>query len=177
MKIRRKIRVDVRKTVENSVCGSEEFHFYVDELTSDNLMPTYQGMADEKYSFKEMDDGFFEFLNRKASEDGIFIRLVFAERRPIIEDEAVFEIEYGVRKETFRTGELDKISACEFADFGIRVKGDCITLGMCVEEEYTSRIFFAELGSADVVDKRYVSLDNPLNRHVIPLLESIIVLE
>ena len=78
MEIKKIINVDIKKTVERSVCGSDEFHFYVDELTSRNYMPTYAGKADEKYTFDEMDDGFFEFLNRKAQKDGIYIRLVYA---------------------------------------------------------------------------------------------------
>lgn len=49
MQVTRKIdNINVRKTVENSVAGNEEFHFFVDELTSRDYMPTYAGMADEK---------------------------------------------------------------------------------------------------------------------------------
>lgn len=43
-----KINVNVKKTVEHSVAGNSEFHFYVDELASNNSMPTYMGKADEK---------------------------------------------------------------------------------------------------------------------------------
>ena len=92
MRIKRNINVNVKRTVENSVAGNEEFHFYVDELTSNDCMPTYSGKADEKYKFDEMDEEFFEFLNRKANEDGIFIRLVFATASEI-DGEAVFELE------------------------------------------------------------------------------------
>ena len=34
MEIKRNINLNIKKTVENSVCGNDEFHFYVDELTS-----------------------------------------------------------------------------------------------------------------------------------------------
>ena len=59
MQITRKIKIDIKKTVENSVGKNDDFHFFVDELTSENYMPTYGGMADEKYSFEEMNDEFF----------------------------------------------------------------------------------------------------------------------
>ena len=78
MQTNQEINVNVKKTVEHSVAGNAEFHFYVDELSADNGMPTYVGKADEKYTFDEMDDAFFEFLERKSHQDGIFIRLVFA---------------------------------------------------------------------------------------------------
>ena len=56
MKITRKINLNVKETVERSVSGNSDFHFYVDELSSNNYMPTYSGMADEKYKFDDMDD-------------------------------------------------------------------------------------------------------------------------
>ena len=31
------------ETVENAVSGREDFHFYVDELTQNGIMPTYAG--------------------------------------------------------------------------------------------------------------------------------------
>ena len=92
MEIKRNINLNIKKTVENSVCGNEEFHFYVDELTSNNYMPTYAGMADEKYAFDEMGDEFFEFLAQKADEDGIYIRLVYATASEM-DGEAVFQLE------------------------------------------------------------------------------------
>ena len=51
MKTSGKININVPRTVENAVNGRQDFHFYVDELTSENYMPTYAGMADEKYGF------------------------------------------------------------------------------------------------------------------------------
>ena len=72
------INVNVKETVEHSVAGNREFHFYVDELAADNSMPTYVGKADEKYTYEEMDDDFFEFLERKSHQDGIYVRLVFS---------------------------------------------------------------------------------------------------
>ena len=47
MKITRKINLNVKETVERSVSGNSDFHFYVDELSSNNYMSTYSGMADE----------------------------------------------------------------------------------------------------------------------------------
>ena len=66
MKVKRKINLNVAKTVENAVNRREDFHFYVDELSKDNRMPTYSGMADEKYAFDEMDEAFFDFIDRNV---------------------------------------------------------------------------------------------------------------
>lgn len=176
MQITRDINVDIRRTVENSVCGSDEFHFFVDELTSANRMPTYQGMADEKYAFDEMNDEFFEFLNAKAAKDGIYIRLVFANGSDENDGEAVFNLEYCDTKETFRTGELDEILVFEFADFGIRIKGSCVTFGATVDGGHGQGIYFAEFGS-DKANGEYLSLDNPLNRHVIAIMENMIFID
>lgn len=176
MQITREINLDIRKTVENSVCGNDEFHFFVDELTSSNMMPTYQGMADEKYAFDEMDDGFFEFLKEKASNDGIYIRLVFANGFDENDGEAAFQLEYGDTQETFRTCELDRILEFDFADFGIRVKGSCVTMGATVDGGHGQAVFFAEFGS-EKANREYLSLDNPLNQHVIAIMENMIFID
>ena len=174
MQITRKININIRKTVENSVAGNSDFHFYVDELTSADMMPTYVGMADEKYTFDEMNDEFFEFLERKASKDGIYIRLVFANAMNSTEDEAVFELEYGKKSETFRTFDLDDVLVFEFADFGIRVRGDCVTFGCTVDGGCDQVPYFAEFESLNG-NEEYLSAENPLNRHVVSIMEEMIV--
>lgn len=176
MQITRKANLNVRKTVEKSVCGNDEFHFFVDELTSRDYMPTYAGMADEKYAYDEMNDEFFEFLNRKASEDGIYIRLVYANAVNSTDSEAVFELEYGGKSETFTTGDLDGVLVFEFADFGIRVRGSCVTFGMTVEGGCAHTPYFAEFGS-DKANRQFASLDNPLNQRIISIMEDMIVLD
>ena len=176
MQITRKANINIRKTVENSVAGNDDFHFHVDELTSTDKMPTYVGMADEKYTFEEMNDEFFEFLERKASKDGIYVRLVSAGGSFSNDNEAVFELEYGESRETFRTSEIDRILVFEFADFGIKIKGSCITFGMTVEEGCGQTPFFVEFGS-DKANEEYTSLDNPLNQHLISIMEEMIVLD
>jgi hypothetical protein len=173
MQITREVNVNVKKTVENSVAGNEEFHFFVDELTSNDCMPTYAGIADEKYTFDEMDDGFFEFLNRKSLEDGIFIRLVFANLGKSKSDEAVFDLEYGGESEVFKTDELDKILKFEFADYGIKVRKDKVTFGATVEGGCGQTPYFAEFGSLKA-NEEFLSLDNPLNRRVISIMEEMI---
>jgi len=132
METKGNINLNVRKTVENSVAGNEDFHFYVDELTSRDYMPTYAGMADEKYGYDEMDDEFFEFVERKASEDGIYIRLVFATGQ-MGNCEAVFHLEYGGSEREFRTSDVDNVLVFEFADFGVKVKGDEVTFGATID--------------------------------------------
>ena len=127
-----KNNLNVKKTVENSVAGKGEFHFYVDELASDNSMPTYVGKADEKYTFDEMDDGFFEFLERKSHQNGIFIRLVFSMSK-VENGKTVFVLEYGNEKEEFVAENTDDMLVFEFADFGVKVKDGKVTYGASID--------------------------------------------
>lgn len=159
MKVTRKINLNVSKTVENAVCGRDDFHFYVDELTSDNMMPTYSGNADEKYSFDEMDDSFFEFLKRKSKENGIYIRLIHASGRKT-DIGAVFKLECGKKERTFVIHESVGVCVFEFADFGIRVLDDEITFGATVEDG--DSMYFAPFKSG--TDDMFLSAENPLNQ-------------
>lgn len=172
MEIKRDINLNIRKTVENSVCGNDEFHFYVDELTSNDYMPTYAGKADEKYEFEEMNDEFFEFLTRKAEGDGIYIRLVYATASET-DGEAVFNLEYGGAKEEFRTKDIDDVLAFEFADFGIKVKGSEVTFGATIDGGCCHTPYFAEFGS-DKASEEFISLENPLNRRIISIMGGMI---
>ena len=70
------MKINVRKTIENTVIVPDEFPFYVEELSASDEMPTLLGLADEKYTFDEMDDEFFDFVSRKINENGIYIRLI-----------------------------------------------------------------------------------------------------
>ena len=176
MQITRKINLNVKETVERSVSGNCDFHFYVDELSSNNYMPTYSGMADEKYKFDDMDDEFFQFLNKKASEDGIYIRLVFATCDNSNPEEAIFKLEYGGVSETFKTDDFDNILEFEFADFGVKVKGCEVTFGTTIEGGCGQTPYFAEFGSAKG-NREYLSLKNPLNLHIIEILEKMIVID
>lgn len=64
----------------------------------------------------------------------------------------------------------------EFADFGIRVRGSCITFGMTVEGGCAHTPYFAEFGS-DKATREFTSLKNPLNQRIISIMEDMIVLE
>nr|WP_294999079.1 hypothetical protein [uncultured Methanobrevibacter sp.] len=172
MEIKRDIEIDIKKTVENSVCGNEEFHFYVDELTSKDYMPTYAGEADEKYSFDEMDEEFFRFLNQKAIKDGIYIRLVYATASER-DGEAVFELEYGGNREVFKTRDIDDVLVFEFADFGVKVKGNSVTFGATIDGGCAHTPYFAEFGSSKANDE-FISLENPLNQRIIKIMEGMI---
>ncbi len=172
MEIKRNCKINLKKTVENAVCGNGEFHFFVDELTSNNYMPTYVGKADEKYSFDKMDDEFFEYLKRKVNEDGIYIRLVNATAREI-DGEAVFELEYGGAKEKFTTTDVDDVLVFEFADFGVKVKNNEITFGATIEGGCGQTPYFAQFGS-DKANRNFISLDNPLNIRVLEIMEGMI---
>lgn len=172
METKEKINLNVRKTVENSVAGNEDFHFYVDELTSRDYMPTYAGMADEKYGYDEMDDEFFEFVERKASEDGIYIRLVFATGQ-MGNGEAVFHLEYGGSEREFRTSDVDNVLVFEFADFGVKVKGDEVTFGATIDGGCGHTPYFAEFGS-NKASEEFISADNPLNQLVIEIMRGMI---
>jgi|GEM_PF-1716546 hypothetical protein len=172
METKGNINLNVRKTVENSVAGNEDFHFYVDELTSRDYMPTYAGMADEKYGYDEMDDEFFEFVERKANEDGIYIRLVFATGQ-MDNDKAVFHLEYGGREREFRTSDVDSVCVFEFADFGVKVKGKEVTFGATIEGGCGHTPYFAEFGSPKASEE-FISPDNPLNQLVIEIMKGMI---
>lgn len=172
MEIQRKINLDVKKLVEKSVGKNTDFHFYVDELTSENFMPTYAGMADEKYAFEEMDDDFFNFLEEKRKGDGIFIRLIFAHgvNRP---NGAEFKLEYCGKECEFKTNDLNDIHVFEFAEFGVKVQGDTVTFGAGAEGKSSADHFFARFGQ-DNSNGAFLSLENPLNRCVIKIIEEIL---
>ena len=170
------LKVNVKKTVEMSVAGREDFHFHVDELTDGDYMPTYAGMADEKYEFDEMDDAFFEFLERKISANGIFIRLVFATGSESASSRAIFELEYGDRKETFKTEDLDNVLVFEFADYGIKIRKGAVSYGATVFGGCGEVPYFAEFGSRRG-NREYLSLDNPLNRRILKIMEDMIVID
>lgn len=53
------MKINVKKTIIHTVTVSDEFPFYVEELNASDEMPTLLGLADEKYSFSEMNDEFF----------------------------------------------------------------------------------------------------------------------
>ena len=161
--------MDIKKLTIKSVNGMEDFHFYVDELTQDNCMPTYAGNADEKYSFDEMNDEFFEFLERKRNEHGIFIRLVFAEGISTTNG-AEFKIKYCGKECVYKTNDLNNVSVFDFADYGVKIKGDKIIFGATVDDGEKTP-YFAEFGSDN---GKFLSLANPLNGCLIKIMEEII---
>ena len=57
---------------------------------------------------------------------------------------AIFELEFNGFRETFETDDFDNILEFEFADFGVKVKGDEITLGTTVEGGCHHTPYFAE---------------------------------
>lgn len=124
------MKIDIEKTFKKSVGENDDFHFYLDELTNNDFMPTYRGVADEKYTFDEMNDEFFRFIERKINDEGIYIRLIHAmgQRTPT---GAKFSLEYGNTTEIFET-DSDIILVFDFADYGIKIKGDAVTFGTTV---------------------------------------------
>ena len=173
MSTTRKINVDLKRTVRNAVGKNEDFHFFVDELSKNDYMPTYAGMADEKYTFKEMDDAFFDFLERKSHENGIYIRLIHATATDV-SDGAVFNMEYGNTNRTIKITDTSGVLVFEFADFGIKVLDDEVTFGTTVDGGCHHTPYFAEFGSQKGNDE-YLSLDNPFNLYVIQLIEEMII--
>ena len=89
------MEINVRKTIENTVTVKDELPFYIDELSANDEMPTYMGMADEKYTFSEMDDDFFDFVNQKINDNGIYIRLVHIIETSIKSDRVTLNVEAG----------------------------------------------------------------------------------
>lgn len=165
------MKIDIEKTFRKSVGGNTDFHFYLDELTGNDFMPTYRGVADEKYTFDEMDDAFFSFVERKADDEGIYIRLIHAMGHDTPTG-ARFSLEYGDVTEIFET-DSDEVCMFEFADYGIKIRGDEVTFGTTVfEDECTP--YFAGFGC----DRdKFLSEDNPLNRLAVRIMKELIVCE
>ena len=120
------MKIYLRKTIENTVTVCDEFPFYVEELNASGEMPTLLGMADEKYSFSEMDDEFFEFVSRKADENGIYIRLIHIIEKDYDDSHITLEIETGLEKTTIKT-QFTNLN--EVTDIGIKIQKNDITVG------------------------------------------------
>ena len=120
------MKINLRKTIENTVTVCDEFPFYVEELNASDEMPTLLGLADEKYSFSEMDDEFFDFVSRKINENGIYIRLIHIIEKSIDQSCVTFEIESGLKK-TIIKAQVDDLD--EVTDIEIKICGSDITVG------------------------------------------------
>lgn len=168
MEIRRKNNINVRKTVEKAINNHPEFHFFVDELSQNNCMPTYAGMADEKYTYEEMDDGFFEFIDRKIRENGVYLRICYLTGE-VISSEAIFVIEIANETLTFKTTELDDVQVVEMADYGIKITPDEIILGATIDGGCSQTPYFAKFGSTNC-NETFMSLENPLNKFIIRII-------
>ena len=167
-------QINVKETVKKAVNNHPDFHFFVDELTADDYMPTYAGIADEKYAYEKMDDEFFKFIERKIESDGLYLRICYLTSETL-DSEAIFTIEIGPDEKIFRTDDLDSVQVVEMADYGIKIKGDEITLGTTVDGGCCHTPYFAEFGSKKG-NETYLSLDNPLNNFVIKLMKDFLEL-
>ncbi|MBR0271636.1 MAG: hypothetical protein IJQ68_06575 [Methanobrevibacter sp.] len=121
------MKINVRKTIENTVTVPDEFPFYVEELSANDEMPTLLGLADEKYTFSEMDDDFFEFVSRKISENGVYVRLIHITQKSCENHNVTFEIETGLAKTTIKA---ENETLDEVTDIGIKIRGDDVTVGI-----------------------------------------------
>lgn len=166
MEIKRDSNINVRKTVTKAVNNDMEFHFFGDELTENNYMPTYEGLADEKYTYDEINDEFFDFINRKISENGVYLRICYLTGE-IAGDEAVFHIEIAGESLTFKTSDADDVQVVEM--YGIKITDSQIILGTTVDGGCGQTPYFAEFGSKKG-NESYLSLDNPLNKFIISLM-------
>lgn len=168
MQIIRENNINVTKTVKRAINNHPEFHFFVDELTADDYMPTYAGIADEKYTFDEMNDEFFDFIERKIASQGIYLRICYLTGQ-LIDGEAVFTLEIDGKEKVFKTNDLDCVHFIDLADYGIKIKGNRIVIGTTVDE-IGQTPYFAEFGSKRGNEK-YLSLENPLNRFIVSLID------
>ena len=141
------MEINVRKTIENTVTVKDELPFYIDELSANDEMPTYMGMADEKYAFSEMDDDFFDFVNQKINDNGIYIRLVHIIETSIKSDRVTLNVEAGSLVKTITVEE--EISS-QVIDYGIKVKGNEILLGRSV---FDQRPHFSKIDENDFLAK------------------------
>lgn len=139
------MKINVRKTIENTVIVPDEFPFYVEELTASDEMPTLLGLADEKYTFNEMNDEFFDFVSRKINENGIYVRLIHLIEKSSEENIITFEIESGFTKTTIKIPEsgLDEVT-----DIGIKIHGADITIG---KTSYYKKPHFEQLNKNDIL--------------------------
>ncbi len=165
----KKDQINLRETVERAISNHPEFHFFVDELTADDYMPTYAGIADEKYTYDRRDEEFFKFIERKIDADGIYLRICYLTGDEI-DGEAIFTIEIGAEEKVFKTNDLDSVQVVELADYGIKIKGDEVTFGTTVEGGCGQTPYFAEFGS-DKGNETYLSEENPLNKFIIELMK------
>lgn len=168
MEIVRKNNVNVRKTVEKAVNNHPEFHFFVDELSANGCMPTYAGLADEKYAYDKMDDEFFEFIDRKIHENGVYLRICYLTGSEI-DDEAIFELEVAGKPFTFKTTDIDSVQIVEMADYGVKITPRELVFGATIEDGCAHTPYFAQFGSKKC-NETFMSLENPLNKFIIRLM-------
>lgn len=150
------MEINVRKTIENTVTVKDELPFYIDELSANDEMPTYMGMADEKYAFSEMDDDFFDFVNQKINDNGIYIRLVHIIETSIKSDRVTLNVEAGSLVKTITVEE--EISS-QVIDYGIKVKGNEVLLGRSV---FDQRPHFSKIDENDFLAKIVSEIVNDL---------------
>lgn len=150
------MEINVRKTIENTVTIKDELPFYIDELSANDEMPTYMGMADEKYTFSEMDDDFFDFVNQKINDNGIYIRLVHIIETSIKSDCVTLNVEAGSLVKTITVEE--EISS-QVIDYGIKVKGNEVLLGRSV---FDQRPHFSKIDENDFLAKIVSEIVNDL---------------
>ena len=168
MEIKRENNINVRKAVKKAINNNPEFHFFVDELSENNYMPTYAGLADEKYTFEKMDGGFFDFIDRKIRENGVYLRICYLTGEEIA-GEAIFVVEMAGNTTTFKTNDLDKVCVVEMADYGIKITPDEIIIGATIDGGCCHTPYFAEFGSVKCNEK-FMSLENPLNKYIIGMI-------
>lgn len=170
MEIRTILDINLRDTFLNSVGENDEFHFFADELTSDNLMPTYIGEADEIYTYDELNDEFFDFLERKRNQNGIYIRLVNVIRKASEGGKLHLDVEYAGFKSEFTTEESN-FRKEKFTDYGIKVKGNEVSFGTTVHRGDLIAPYFAEFGSSGKI----LSCKNPVNIYLYNLMREMII--
>ena len=141
------MKINVRKTLENTVTVPDEFPFYVEELTSSDVMPTLLGLADEKYTYSEMDDEFFDFVSRKINENGIYIRLIHIIVKESDAYCSTLEIESGLKKTTVKA---DICDLEEVTDIGIKIHGDSVSVGTTV---YSSKPHFERIDENEFLSR------------------------
>lgn len=159
------MKIDIVKTLIKSVGENTDFHFYIDELADNDAMPTYQGRADEKYSFDEMDGEFFDFVEKKAAEGGIFIRLILASSKST-DESTVISMEHGMDVTDIKAMSGDVF---DFLDYGIKVRGSFVSFGAGIMECDVAH--FAEFGC------RELPADDPVNVRACDIMKNFVVCE
>ena len=69
--------------------------------------------------------------------------------------------------------DTENVLVFEFADFGVKIKGDEVTFGATIDGGCGQTPYFAKFGSTKA-NEAFISLENPLNKRILEIMEEMI---